>query len=573
MFFLLLSGFVFADGDGKVGENGQLNSLTVRPLTIDADDNRSPFIVADGTGRAIVGWDQDKAATGFDVAAQMMLSNANIAWGDVGSNVSNAAGNQQVPVALSLGAGGTIIAFADNRGGGWQVYAMRMNQAGSQVWGSNGQLVATSGLTGPNVPIGIASDGAGGAIIVWELEFSTTDHDVYAQRIDASGNQLWGTEGVVVTSASDDERFPKVISDGAGGAVVCWEDSRNAATDVYANRLDPNGALMWTSSDTAISLAGDMIAQVRPSMAIDANGNIFFTWTQEISATEWNIEYSGRNLDGVKQFGIFTMHTIPNSIEDNSIVIPASDGTIVVWESTPSGGVKNIYANKRALTSGLIWGAGDAPPIASDSSLTKPNARPRAFGDGAGGVLISWEYEFSPTDHDVWVQHIASDGVAQWMSNGFVGQVVSEGLHEEKHPTMASDGSGGAYIVWEDNRSGNWDIYGDRVDATGTLVGIEDEAISALPTSYMLEQNYPNPFNPTTEIRFATPRAGEITLTVHNMLGQTVQTLVSGSVEAGNHIVSWNGKNNLGEAVASGVYLYRLTAGNEVSAKKMMLIR
>ena len=572
-FFLLLSGFVFADGDGKVGEDGQLNSLTVRPLTIDTDDNRSPFIVADGSGRAIVGWDQDKAATGFDVAAQMMLSNANIAWGDVGSNVSNATGNQQVPVALSLGAGGTIVAFADNRSGGWQVYAMRMNQAGSQVWGSNGVLVATSGLTGPDVKIDIASDGAGGAIIVWELEFSATDHDIYAQRLDASGNQLWTTAGAAVTTASADERFPQVISDGAGGAVVCWEDSRNASTQIYANRLDQNGSLMWPSEDVAVSRITDAVPHRRPSMALEANGTIFFAWTKEISTTDWNVEYSGHSLDGALQFGIFNMHTITDGLEDHAVVVPSADGTIVVWEATLPGGTKNIYANKRALTGGLMWAPGNTPVVASDVGLNKPNTKPRAFGDGSGGVLISWEYEFSSTDHDVWAQHIASDGVPKWMSGGFVGQVISEGTHVERNPVMASDGSGGAYIVWEDNRSGNWDIYGDRIDATGTLVGIEDDVLSALPTNYELEQNYPNPFNPTTEIRFATPRSGEVTLTVHNMLGQTVRTLVSGTVEAGNHTVTWNGKNDRGEGVSSGIYLYRMTAGNEVSSKKMMLIR
>ncbi|MGH1363152.1 MAG: FlgD immunoglobulin-like domain containing protein [Calditrichia bacterium] len=571
MFFFLMPGLLFANGDKKAGATGEMNSLTVRPLTNDADDNLNPFIVADGNGQAIAVWDQQKTATGFDLAAQLMEANANIAWDPAGVNVSNDAANQQSPVAVGDGAGGMISAFADDRSGGWQVYAMRMDASGAALWTANGVLVATTALTGPDVPIGIASDGAGGAIIVWELEFSTTDHDVYAQRIDASGNQLWGTEGVVVTSASDDERFPKVIGDGVGGAIVCWEDSRNDTTDVYANRLDPNGALMWTLADTAVSPAGGMIPQLRPSMALDANGNIVFSWSQEISATDWNIESVGRALDGTKVWGVFTDAAL--AFDDNIQLLQVADGTIFVWEANKVGGDKRIYAQKASLDGQFpLWGS--TPVLVSDTTLGDPFAKPQIVSDGADGVIITYEREFNATDRDVWAQHINSSGVPQWStSGGSRGIFISQGFHDEPNPTIASDGAGGAYIAWEDNRSGNWDIYGDRVDATGTLVGIEDDALSALPTGYQLQQNYPNPFNPTTEIRFATPRSAEVTLTVHNMLGQTVRTLVSGTVEAGNHTVSWNGKNNLGKAVTSGVYLYRLTAGSEVSAKKMMLIR
>ena len=86
--------------------------------------------------------------------------------------------------------------------------------------------------------------------------------------------------------------------------------------------------------------------------------------------------------------------------------------------------------------------------------------------------------------------------------------------------------------------------------------------------SYSLTQNYPNPFNPTTQISFTLPKAGNVSLTVYNTLGQKVATLVNGNLAAGSHTVSFNANN-----LASGVYFYRLSAGSYASTMKMMLLK
>ena len=97
---------------------------------------------------------------------------------------------------------------------------------------------------------------------------------------------------------------------------------------------------------------------------------------------------------------------------------------------------------------------------------------------------------------------------------------------------------------------------------------------NTLPNSFELLQNYPNPFNPSTNIEFATPDAGMVTLAVYDVLGQQVQILVNGIVPAGTHHVQWNGRDSRGVSVGSGVYFYRLAAGlNHSSTKKMIVIR
>jgi len=100
-----------------------------------------------------------------------------------------------------------------------------------------------------------------------------------------------------------------------------------------------------------------------------------------------------------------------------------------------------------------------------------------------------------------------------------------------------------------------------------------EELEEAKPTHFELKGNYPNPFNPETVIKFALPQDMPVTLKVYNILGQVVNTLVDEVLPAGDHSVIWNGKNGQGGDAASGVYFYRINAGDFESIKKMTLLR
>ncbi|UCG50801.1 MAG: T9SS type A sorting domain-containing protein [Candidatus Latescibacterota bacterium] len=88
-----------------------------------------------------------------------------------------------------------------------------------------------------------------------------------------------------------------------------------------------------------------------------------------------------------------------------------------------------------------------------------------------------------------------------------------------------------------------------------------------------LGQNYPNPFNPETRIRFTLPENGLVTLRVYDVSGRLVKTVVAKEMPGGSHTVTWDGTNNSGESVASGVYFYRLSAGERIATRKMVLLR
>jgi hypothetical protein len=102
---------------------------------------------------------------------------------------------------------------------------------------------------------------------------------------------------------------------------------------------------------------------------------------------------------------------------------------------------------------------------------------------------------------------------------------------------------------------------------------VEEEHIASLPTAFSLSQNFPNPFNSETVIRFALPESEEVELAVYNLAGQQVAALVQGVREAGSYTVRWDGRDEQERELASGIYLYRLRAGERMETRKLVLLR
>ena len=105
------------------------------------------------------------------------------------------------------------------------------------------------------------------------------------------------------------------------------------------------------------------------------------------------------------------------------------------------------------------------------------------------------------------------------------------------------------------------------------VLGVEGGRPGALTPMFALNPAYPNPFRGRSTIHFSIPRSGRVDLDVYNILGQRVKTLVSGELSAGRHSVTWAGDDDRGGKVASGVYLYRLSAGGQSAVKRLALVR
>jgi hypothetical protein len=116
-------------------------------------------------------------------------------------------------------------------------------------------------------------------------------------------------------------------------------------------------------------------------------------------------------------------------------------------------------------------------------------------------------------------------------------------------------------------------ISGEVVNSAHVGLPVRVDKAQALPMVAALHQNYPNPFNPSTEIRFDIPTARDVKLRIYNQLGQTVRTLVDNRMKAGTYSFEWDGANQAGYGVASGVYFYNLEAGDFRDLRKMTLVK
>jgi hypothetical protein len=129
-------------------------------------------------------------------------------------------------------------------------------------------------------------------------------------------------------------------------------------------------------------------------------------------------------------------------------------------------------------------------------------------------------------------------------------------------------------LVWhETNADGQLEVrWNDQLEFS-VNVPVTSAGNNPIPTTYALNQNYPNPFNAGTVISFALPEASRVKVTVFNVLGQTVRVLADNDMEAGVRNVSWDGRDDNGNAASSGVYFYRIAANNFNDTKKMTLIK
>jgi hypothetical protein len=124
------------------------------------------------------------------------------------------------------------------------------------------------------------------------------------------------------------------------------------------------------------------------------------------------------------------------------------------------------------------------------------------------------------------------------------------------------------------NKKPGWYIDDVRV-IEGPQVSVEIPVAEFMPTRFKLDQNYPNPFNPTTSIQYSVPKTDMVKLEIYNLLGQKIRTLIHGRKKEGIHTVQWNGIDDFGQPVASGVYIYRFTAetANYTESKKLLLMK
>ena len=383
------------------------------------------------------------------------------AWVNNGAPVSAAVNNQTLPVAVSDGAGGAIVAWIDSRVGVEDIYVQRLNPLGNPVWTNDG-VALCSAVNSQYGPV-ICSDGAGGAIVAWYDYRSGTNYDIYAQRINSAGVVQWTANGVAICTAPFEQSNPTIAADGAGGAIMAWNDYRSGATyDTYAQRVNAAGAVQWTANGVAMCTAA--FDQAAPTIVSDGAGGAIVTWQDSRVGGVFDIYAQRANASGVVQW---TANGVPLCVAAGdqggaTIVADASGGAIVTWFDYRGGANTDIYAQRVNAAGVTQWAANGAVVC----NATNSQYNPVIASDGAGGGIVTW-YDFRAGNHDIYTQRITSAGVVLW-STGGVPLCTAAG--NQLSPVTVADGSGGAIAVWQDIRGGvAYDIYAQRIAASGEI--------------------------------------------------------------------------------------------------------
>ncbi|HNI11868.1 MAG TPA: FG-GAP-like repeat-containing protein, partial [bacterium] len=259
----------------------RINNVGVTQWTVDGEAISTfasyqdyPSIVADGSGGAFIAW-RDTRNGDFDLFAQRVSSAGALQWGVNGVAVAVADGFQQIPSLVADGSGGVFIGWYDTRSAGAGIYAQRLNSSGVALWPANGVAASTNGSPDEAV---ITSDGAGGIFVSWYAT-PAIDADIFAQRIDGSGNILWSPNGNVVCSANGYQFWHTMVHDGSGNAIVIWSDQRSGNYDVYAQ-------LMTSQGDLGVNNPYFTVASTVPGQNarnISSNSGITVTFSQVVN--------------------------------------------------------------------------------------------------------------------------------------------------------------------------------------------------------------------------------------------------------------------------------------------------
>jgi hypothetical protein len=198
---------------------------------------------------------------------------------------------------------------------------------------------------------------------------------------------------------------------------------------------------------------------------------------------------------------------------------------------------------------------------------------PTVHVDNAGGVnVLYYDDRFTTSDSTGIVLSRSTDGGTSWNDflvgdHNFKPQSIG-GLGQGYQGDNISLASVGLTLLplWMDNSSGLYQLWTARVPIS-SLVSVK--VPQQIPSEFRLEQNFPNPFNPSTTITYHLPEQSFVSLTMYDLLGNKIETLVQSEQSAGQHFVHFSAEN----LMASGVYLYRLDAGKNTTYKKMMILK
>ena len=407
-------------------------------------EQRDVVIVTASEGNVIMVWRDYRSLPGNDIYAQMFDRYGNPQWDPGGIPICVASGDQDLIRAVTDGAGGAIITWADRRASNNDIYAQRIDADGATRWTADGLPICTF-FENQGYP-DIISDGMGGAIIVWEDNWAAIHCDIYAQRVDGDGSIYWTPQGIPISETTDDQRIPTIAEDGTGGAVITWVDDRNTGYDIYSQRIRLDGSSTWTTNGIAICTASG--SQLNPDIIGDQDGGAVIVWEDD---RDGNQDIYAQRVDslGAVQWvtdGVRVHQIGTDSQVDPVMISDGSGGILVAWVDERNGAAnEDIYAQRIDADGNWRWIYGGVPICTADDIQWPLQIAP----DGAGGAFLAWR-DLRSGNMDIYAQRISDDGTGLWTDDGVS---VCSYAETQADPAVAFDGLGGAVIAWKDYRN------------------------------------------------------------------------------------------------------------------------
>ncbi len=551
---------------GRASADWPTDSTVNVPICTVAGGQIDVVITTDGLDGAIVAWEDYRSGLA-DIYAQRANSAGQILWTTNGEPLCTAAGNQVFPAIAPDGSGGAIVAWADGRAGagGVQIYAQHVSANGAPLWATNGVQVCAQAGNQSNARL--VPDGAGGAIIAWLN--SNTGHP-YGQRVSGAGTALWPAGGVAFALGTGSQTQTAMCSDGAGGAILAWQDSRSSTIRIFAQRLDATGAIPAGWAPNGDSLCTASGSQQSPAIVSDGAGGAIVVWRDfrvdpAADLYAQRIGPAGAPLWGLSGVAVCTA---ANGQDSQVLATDGAGGAIATWEDGRSGTGIQVFAQRLSAGGVAQWTSNGVSLCANPGNQRYPTI----LADGASGAVVAWQdFRDGTSNTDVYSQRVSAAGAVEWSPNGVA---VSTAANNQQSQVMVSDGRSGAILAWWDLRNStiDYDVYAQRVDASGDL-GVAAVPLASTPGEAWLAPPVPDPARGESVLRFAVPRAARVRLAIYDLAGRLVRTLVDGPLPAGESAARWDGRDDAGRPLPSALYLCRLEAGGRSLTRKLSRLR
>ncbi len=342
-----------------------------------------------------------------------------------------------------------------------------MTAAAAAQWSNNSsQNSAIGDLVGEQAVPKIAARADGGCFVGW-FDNSSGAYQLRLQRLDVHGTEQWPHNGIVVSAHPQSTSLQDwdLIVDSGGNAVLAFTDTRTGPDlDVFAYRIDPTGAQLWGANGVTLSANGD--AEANPHICQTAIGDFAFAWSNSGSLT---LRLQRLDLAGVPlypQDGIGIAGDV--GANPGFVRICASDAGAVIlsWVRTLAfTGNKHIHAQKFDFVGTPLWNGGLRLPVFDSNSV--PIAHdPKLQSDGIGGAILSWHFAVGQA-FSARIQHLDANGVELFVHNGID---VQPNANSKFDPAVAFDvTTQSCTVVWNERNSGqtSWGIVAQKFDAAG----------------------------------------------------------------------------------------------------------